>query len=266
MSSFRTVELSDPRFEQTGLRFVTFKSPALNGRGDFSLFLPPSHEKSHSLPLVILLHGVYGSHWAWPFKAGAHNTALRLLDEKIIAPMVLAMPSDGLWGDGSGYLPHQSKNYEKWIVDDTINCVQEVCACVDKDSPLFIAGLSMGGYGALRIGAKYHNRFKGISAHSSITNFDQLALFVEEPLSEYQQTNQEESSVLYWILKNKAVLPALRFDCGETDRLIEHNRQLHAALDKHQVKHIYEEFPGGHEWSYWEDHLKDSLKFFNSLL
>ena len=60
---FATVELSDPRFERDGLRVVTVKSAALGRRGDVSVYVPPGG--SEPLPLVILLHGVNGSHWSW---------------------------------------------------------------------------------------------------------------------------------------------------------------------------------------------------------
>ena len=77
------------------------------------------------LPLVILLHGVYGSHWCWSLKGGAHRTADHLVRTGQIRPMVLAMPSDGLWGDGSGYLPHNARNFERWILDDVPKAVAE---------------------------------------------------------------------------------------------------------------------------------------------
>ena len=70
------------------------------------------------LPLVILLHGVYGSAWSWPLNGGAHLTVARLIEAEEIAPVALAMPSDGLWGDGSGYVPHADADYERWIVDE----------------------------------------------------------------------------------------------------------------------------------------------------
>ena len=100
--------------------------------------------------------------------------------------MILAMPSDGLWGDGSGYLPHLTENYERWIVDEVPKAVITVVSACSAASPLFIAGLSMGGFGALRLGGKYAARFSGISAHSAITHFDQMGQFVEEPLESYQ--------------------------------------------------------------------------------
>ena len=103
---FRTFELSDPRFESEGLRHITVKSRALRGRGDMTLFVPRGAEQMLNLPLAILLHGVYGSHWAWTRSGGVHRTLTRLIDSGGITPIALVMPSDGLWGDGSGYVRH----------------------------------------------------------------------------------------------------------------------------------------------------------------
>ena len=269
MPSFRTIEVADDRFLHDGLLPVTFKSPALGARADLTLFVPEGVRGgagANTVPLVLLLHGVYGSHWAWALKGGAHRTAARLIAEGAIPPMVLAMPSDGLWGDGSGYVAHPGgADYERYVVDDVPACVAEVVQGVGPGSPLFIAGLSMGGFGALRLGAKHADRFRGISGHSSITHFSQMSRFVEEPLSAYGPPADAGQSVLHWMEANRATLPAVRFDCGTSDLLIEENRTLHRELDARGIPHTYEEFPGGHEWPYWERHVADSLRFFGRL-
>jgi enterochelin esterase-like enzyme len=258
---FRTIEVSDPRFEHEGLRHITVKTPNLRGRGDITVWVPEGVHSLESLPLVILLHGVYGSHWAWALTGGAHRTARRLIESKSIQPMLLAMPSDGLWGDGSGYLPHDGYSFDRWILDDVPAAVTEATKLTP--SCLFIAGLSMGGYGALRLGATYPERYRAISGMSSITDRPQLALFVEEPLEAYQQEDPADGSVLASMLRNKDRLPPIRFDCGRDDLLIEPNRALHQALRQVNIPHVYEEFEGGHEWSYWEAHLTDTLIFFD---
>lgn len=262
MTKFRTIKISDPAYEHDHLRFITVKSPALQGRGDIALFIPPNTEKE-TLPLVILLHGVYGSHWAWALNGGVHKTALQLIEEGAIQPMIVAMPSDGLWGDGSGYLPHAQANFEQWIVNDTIEAITETILQINQDSPVFIGGLSMGGFGALRLGAKYHERFKAISAHSAITHLSQFKLFVEENLDLYTQEDKKDMSVLETMLHYREHLPPLRFDCGREDLLISYNRDLHRHLEAEGVTHLYQEFSGKHEWSYWQTHVKDSLFFFN---
>ena len=56
---FRTLEISNPAYEQDNLRFVTVKSSYLKGRGDCTFFIPPQLQlEDHGVPVVILLHGV----------------------------------------------------------------------------------------------------------------------------------------------------------------------------------------------------------------
>lgn len=258
---FRTTEISDPQFENDHLRYITVKTNNLKGRGDICVFVPPE-ENSTNLPLVILLHGVYGSAWVWSQKGGVHKTALKMIHDKEIPPMVIAMPSDGLWGDGSGYLPHNQKDFEKWIVEDVPNAVIENIASVTQNSDLFISGLSMGGFGALRLGIKYANKFKAISAHSSITDLKQMNLFVEEALENYLQEDETENSVWEIVRKHSKRLPRIRFDCGKADELIEANQNLHEQFKTASIPHKYEEFEGGHEWPYWQKQVKKSLLFF----
>jgi len=266
MSKFRTIEISDPDKERDGLRFITVKSQNLKGRGDICVFVPENTTDTENLPLVLLLHGVYGSAWVWAMKGQAHLTANQLIAQQKIRPMVLAMPSDGLWGDGSAYQSLASGNYEKWIVEDVPAAVQEAVPNVTNKSPVGIAGLSMGGFGALRLGATYPEKFSAISAHSAITAIEQMKLFVEEPLTHYQPAETPDSSVFLTMKKNRDRLPPIRFDCGQQDLLIDYNRQLHAQLLEENIPHTYQEFTGSHEWPYWQQHLTDTLLFFEEHL
>lgn len=262
-TTLRNLELSDPRFEHEGLRHLTITSSNLAGRGDITLFVPAAARSLKSVPLVILLHGVFGSHWGWALRGGAHRTAVRLIEQGLIPPMLIAMPSDGLDGEGSGYVPFAdgSRDFERWIVEDVPATVAMAEPCFNPDSDRFIAGLSMGGFGALRLAGKYPGKFRAASGHSSATEFEQLRMFVSEPLAKAGVV-PGNTSVVETLIKNRASLPPLRFDCGTEDILLEHNRQLHLELERAGVPHIYEEFPGGHEWPYWEKHLGDTLRFF----
>jgi enterochelin esterase-like enzyme len=260
-SKFRTVELSDPRFETNNLRHITVKSKNLKSRGDITLFVPEG--KYENLPIVLLLHGVYGSHWTWSQRTGIHLKMQSWINNGEVTPMIIAMPSDGLWGDGSGYLPHTNMDYEKWIVEDVINVTIESIPEASKSSKLFIAGLSMGGFGALRLGAKYGHLFLAFSGLSSITVLEEMKLFVEEELSSLRQKNRVNESVFETILKHRDTLPKFRFDCGISDELLEGNRKLHHQLEKNNIPHIYKEYSGAHEWLYWEEHIKETIVFFN---
>lgn len=259
---FRTVEISDPAFERDHLRFITVKTDHLKGRGDVCVFTPPVNQNVADLPVVILLHGVYGSAWSWPLKSGIHLQAMKWINEGSIPPMVIAMPSDGLWGDGSGYVPHNGFDFEKWIAEDIPCLLKEHIEGVTGNSPFFISGLSMGGFGALKIGVKYHHVFQAAGAHSSITEIGQMKIFVEEELSEYLQADMKDEDVLSTILAHRENIIPFRFDCGMNDMLIEQNRELHRQLEHHSIPHEYAEHPGEHEWTYWKEHIKDSFFFF----
>lgn len=247
-----------------GLQFITVTSRALRGRADMTVWLPPGYESLDELPLTLLLHGVYSSHWSWALNGRAHQTAARLIADGRIPLVGLLMPSDGLWGDGSGYLRHPDRDFERWIVEEVPWAARQLLPeSLRPRTPLSIAGLSMGGFGALRIGAKYGRElFTGISGHSSITDFAQMKLFVSDPLDRYGAP-MDDRSVFQTILGHRDSLPPLRFDCGTEDPLLFDNRELHDRLESESIPHVYEEFAGGHEWPYWEAHLADTLLFLH---
>ncbi|MEP7107620.1 MAG: alpha/beta fold hydrolase [Ferruginibacter sp.] len=264
---FFTTEISDPQFEKDNLRHITVRTNNLPGRGDITVYVPSAAGGQH-VPIVILLHGVYGSAWCWPLKAGVHQLSERLIKEKTIAPMILAMPSDGLYRDGSAFLPHNDGyDYEKWIVEDVTDAIKQEITIASPRSALFITGLSMGGYGALRMGAKYPGLFKAFSGLSSITAFDQLAIWYENgDIREIAGNVVSQPGVLETILLNKASLPPFMFDCGDKDVLIGANRKLHNDLLTNNILHDYYEYPGEHDWNYWRTHIKEHLLFFNKHL
>ena len=260
--SFRTIELSDAIFESQGLRFLTVKTPNLKGRGDICLYVPKVDEGIDNLPIYILLHGVYGSAWIWALKGGAHKTAEKLINNKTIKPAIIAMPSDGLWGDGSAYFSHHQKNFDNWIVADVITAVKENIPEAKNSTSTCIGGLSMGGYGALSLGGRYPDKFKAISSHSSITKLEQMSLFVEEPLADYERESKTPN-VIDIFKKNKSKLPPFRFDCGIKDDLFSANKKLHQQLLEAKITHEFEALEGAHEWSYWIQNLERTLVFFN---
>ncbi len=266
---FRTLEVSDPALSPPGLRFVTVKSAALGQRADLLLFVPRQAAwrppAQPPLPLVLLLHGVYGSHWAWAFQGGAHLTAQRLIDRGEIPPLVLAMPSDGLWGDGSGYVRHAEQDFERWIVDEVPAAAALASDACSADSPLCIAGLSMGGFGALRLAGRHPRRFVAAAGHSSVTEAAQLDTLLAETRAHWAAT-PADASVAAALCNAAAPLPALRFDCGLDDPFLPANRRLHDELRQAGIAHVYAEHPGGHGWPYWARHLEDTLCFFGAAL
>jgi S-formylglutathione hydrolase FrmB len=181
--------------------------------------------------------------------------------QKLIPPMVLLMPSDGLWGDGSGYVPHTDADYEQWIVEEVPTIAYQLANACSPASPRYLAGLSMGGFAALRLGAKYPSLFKAISAHSSATHINQLASLIEETTDGWS-SQAFDQDVFAALEGAKGSLPRIRFDCGMRDQLLAANRVLHQKMESAGIAHTYEELPGAHDWDYWKSNLYRSLMFF----
>jgi putative tributyrin esterase len=262
---FPNAQLSCPIPGNENLRFLNFRGEALPQRADVLLYLPPGAERHQRLPLLLLLHGVYGCQWNWWLNGSIDRTATEMLRSGDTIPMVIAMPSDGLWGDGTGYVPHAQGNYEQWIVQDIPICLAELFPQVSAET-FFLAGLSMGGFGAMRLGMKYASRTLGISAHSSVTDVTELSRFIPYPPNAFQFAGEQDASLLPWAETNRAQLPPVRFDCGTEDPLLEDNRRLHRELTRLAIPHTYEEFPGGHDWQYWTEHVRGTLTFCKQVL
>jgi enterochelin esterase-like enzyme len=263
MSDLRlqTARLSDPRFTPETLLYFTIDAASLGGRGDVVVFVPPGPRAARDLPLLVLMHGAYGSAWHWVLRGGAHLVAQDLIARGEVPPLAIAMPSDGLRGASTGYLPQPDADYETWIVRDVVEACRALVPGVGAGSRLFLSGYSMGGFAALRLGAKYADRVSGVSAHCSVTHLDQLPPFLAPGSRGVRPLDPEDADVLTWLRRHRARLPPLRFDCGREDTLLEPNRRLASALAAEGIPHVFEEFDGAHDFAYYSAHLPDTLRF-----
>lgn len=179
-------------------------------------------------PFAVLyqLHGMSDDHRAWLYKS-------RLLHHLEGLPLVVVMPSgeNSYWVDA----------FERLVVEDVTAHVARTFRV--RDGRAAIGGLSMGGYGAIRLGLKYPDRFASIFAHSS-----------RLPVSgdDYDVEVLAERA-------DRATLPALAFDCGVDDHLIDDSRRFHARLEALGVPHRYREHAGAHTWDYWDTHVVEAL-------
>lgn len=262
--SYQQIEKSNSRYTANNVQLLTVHASSVGGRRDISLY--NAYSEARDIPIVFLLHGVYGNHWVWMHLGGVHEVYERLRKESGLSEMLLVMPSDGGFYGGSAYLPlKEGGDYDAWIVDDALNAVIETIECVSSESRVYISGLSMGGYGALRLGAKYPETFNGVSGHSSITSLSEMPIFVKEPLSLYECDNENESSIVYWMEKHRTQLPPMRFDCGKDDELYEGNIAFQKQLVDLGFSHEFSVHEGAHSWDYWNEHVATTLTFFDSL-
>jgi putative tributyrin esterase len=239
------------------------QSPALRGRGDLAIHVPQSAAVAEDVPIVILLHGVYGSFWNW-FLAGRANHVLdRLIEEGAVAPMVLVTPSDGMTGEGTAYLRHPDRDYETWIIDDVVDVVNEAVDPATTASPVFLGGNSMGGFGAARLGLRHGDRVAGVAMHSAITHLDQLAHFTTGDVAEEAGLETAERDLLTAITRCPTTPPPFYVDCGAADPLALANLAFQEELAQRQLEFEAHTFDGGHNWDAWSSRIEHSLIFFD---
>jgi hypothetical protein len=162
------LELSDPRFETDGTRLLTVDGPALGGRGGVSLPVPGGIDPAQPLPVVIILHGVYRSHWNW-FANGGTPLGPTARRRRCDPAHGLGLPVRRPVAGRLLYLDHAGGAFETWIKRDVVGAIRQLLGRPPDTSPLVLAGLSMGGYGDLRLGAIHVDAVAGISGHSSVT-------------------------------------------------------------------------------------------------
>ena len=255
---FRTFELSSPEFSPPKTRFLTVQSPALGRRGDIVIY--NAETATPDVPAITLLHGVYGSAWAWMYSGGVHTVYERLREEGL-SEFVLLMPSDGLTGDGSGYFAREDGDYRRWITDDVRTAAALAVPGLTEASRHYICGLSMGGYGALRLAALEPAIYSGASAHSPITTATDFDRFTDiNPADGITDTDLAD------LVSTRAdTMPPFRFDCGRNDPLFSSTQRLHDTLASAGVAHGFEALEGDHNWPYWTRNVGKSFTLFDKV-
>ncbi len=201
-------------------------------------------------PYAVLyqLHGASDDHRAWLYK----SNLLRYLDGM---PLLVILPSgeNGYWLDAPPL-----RALEQLVVHDLSAHVARTFRV--REGRAAIGGLSMGGYGAIRLGLRHPDRYASIYAHSS-----RLPSRRELPeLAWTRGVDEAELDALDVDLVaehvDRATMPALAFDCGTEDHLLADSRRFHARLEALGLPHEYREHPGAHTWDYWDRHVQTALR------
>ena len=219
----------------------------------YRVLLPESYAASaRRFPVLYLLHGLDGHYDDW-------STRTQLADAARTLPLIVVMPEGGdSWytnaADGSG-------RFEDYITTDLVQDVETKYRTIRARYGRVIAGLSMGGYGAVKIALKHPGVFAAAGSLSGAfdaadpvfaTTFPshtaEMGRIFGPPGSEIRAEND-----VFAIAQRAsgANLPAIYIDCGESDRFLASNRRLAEIIQKRGFVYEYHETPGAHSWDYW---------------
>jgi len=235
---------------------LEYWAPSLRKQTPITILFPDRIENRGPYPVFYLLHGLSDSNTVW-----TRMTSLERYTERL--PLIVVMPD----GQRSFYCDSATgQRFDEFIAQDLPALIQRFFHVRDDRAGRCIGGLSMGGYGAIKMALKYPDRYVSATGHSGayFRDFNQIRddLHNELALHFGGPTLREEDNVFSLAQKNaNASLPALRFDCGVDDFLIENNRDLDRHLAQLGIAHEYEEFPGAHSWRYWDEHIQEALTF-----
>lgn len=226
---------------------MQFFSEALGKWTTYNVLLPDVGEGPY--PVVMQLHGLSDDCDAWLQRSNIVRHAAEY-------PMAIIFPDGGThcYVNWQGSERVGKANYEDLVVNDIPSHMRRHFNVTE--GPWAIGGLSMGGWGALHLGMAHSEMFASIWAHSSkidwATTGWNLSL-LEDPATLDLRAQIDRA-------REVGHLPTLSFDCGVDDELIEESRALHEWLDDRGIDHHYAEHPGGHEWDYWDRHVREALE------
>lgn len=225
-------------------------------------------KKGKDHPVLYLLHGLFGESKNW-MELTEISGAIKALPFSVISfDAGNSWYSDSVKGNGA--------NYESFFINEFVPFVENENKLGGSKSNRAIAGLSMGGYGALKFALKYPSMF--IWAGSMSGAFDAprqtenrpgpdweiLKDSINEVFGEIQHNYSRNENDLFQIvdeIKNNDLekLPKIYFDCGIEDSFIDVNRELFEKLKDRKILCDFYENPGGHDWFYWNRQLLKML-------
>jgi putative tributyrin esterase len=254
-----------------------FQAAHLEGKEmKFNVIVPADYARDteRRFPVLYLLHGFSGDYTDW-----CKDT--RLVDYAKPYEEIIIMPE----GDNSWYVNSYSEpkmQWEDYIIDDLVGYVDAHYRTKASRTGRAIAGLSMGGYGALFLGLKHHDMFAAVASLSGVVAAANLerwdvqtqnhinnsrSQFYEDvrrtlaadfgPESSPARKDEDPFSLIRML--TPANCPQLYLAIGWGDSLLGENREFVALLSELKMPYRYAEVPGQHEWKVWEEQVQRVL-------
>ncbi len=226
-----------------------------------NVLLPDSEEPPRKI--LWLLHGLKGDHTSW-----LRNTSIERYAAKYHLAVVMPDAARS-WYTDTAY----GANYFSYVADELpALCRRTFHGWSDAREDNLVAGLSMGGYGALKLALSRPDQYGSCIALSGALDvtrkgrpcdvMEWRSIFgygIESPL----ELEGSKHDLFALAAKNKQVglpFPKLYLWCGQEDALITINRAFDQHLTTLGIDHTYEESEGGHKWVWWDLHIQNALK------
>ena len=244
---------------------IQLQSKLLNATVPYNVVLPPEYSAAATTryPVLYLLHGWNGHYTDWLTRTNVADYAGRYR-------MIVVMPE----GNNSWYVDAASganDKYESYILQELMPDVDKRFQTIQSRYGRAVAGLSMGGYGAIKYGLKFPGTFAfaaSISGAFGVTGYTEKEMGGAnwEPFlktfgpvgSETRKANDVFAITKALTPASLVSLPYFYLDCGTEDaeQYFTPNRELSQLFSDRKIPHEYRELPGDHTWRYWDQQVQ----------
>jgi enterochelin esterase-like enzyme len=256
----------------------TFQSKILHQSISYSVCLPGGYKINNEYyPVVYLLHGLDGDRNSWIDYFKIYNMIDSLRKTNTIHNFILVMPD----AKNGYYINNYNKSfrYEDFFIDEFIPYIDSIYRTIPLKGCRVLAGISMGGFGAIILAVKHPKLFGSVIEMSgSIRTVKEFENLPQERYEQYfanvfgPKLSGEERITLHWKSNSPYYLidsvsaenmKSINWyiDCGMDDYLLPANEAFHQLLMQYKIPHEFHIRPGNHNWEYWHESIVHGLMF-----
>ncbi len=252
---------------------LTYSSLELNNKRtplNYAVYTPPNWQASERLPLMVFLHGGGGSHHSFE-RYGGHTELDALINQGKIKRAIIVLPdgNNGFWenwADGS-------RHYRDWVIQHIVPTIARDYQTLPCPEHCHIAGISMGGFGALRMANFHPDLFSSVSAisapiftkpHERPSLLLRLLIPFKRIFGDLKTAKVRGDNPYYsWVDKQLNKKMRLQLVWGDDDHsgIIDANQNFQQRLNDNNIKHDSLVYAGGHKWKYWVPIIEDVMVF-----
>ncbi len=230
-------------------------------QSNVEVILPDRPDPARPIPALYLLHGLSDDHTIWQRRTSVERYAGKYY-------LAVIMPN----GHRSFYTDSDDghSKYFTYVSEELPSLMESFFPLCRERDGRFVAGLSMGGYGAFKCALTRPDRYRAAASLSGVMSFpsawerlDELKARVSEDMAHSPQCDLRLAAELaaHSASAGVSAVPDLFQFCGTEDFLYEENLAFRDCVRKCGLSLEYREGPGGHSWDVWDERIRDVLEW-----